>query len=95
MLRGLVMVIMALDHAAISSPTLTPSPNRFDADKCSPVLTRWITPLAALFLYSLQGLALFCLFRGKTKKDLAVFLLSRGLCWFSRSFFSFTPLAGG
>ena len=79
LLRGLVMVIMALDHvrdffhAASFDPT--------DLSKTSVVLfgTRWITHFCAPVFMFLSGTSAFISGQKKTKKELSLFLLKRGL----------------
>jgi uncharacterized membrane protein len=81
-LRGAIMIIMALDHtrdffhssAALFSPT--------DLTHTYPFLffTRWITHLCAPVFTFTAGLgAFFWLQRGRTKAQLSVFLLTRGI----------------
>jgi uncharacterized membrane protein len=80
-LRGAVMIIMALDHvrdyfhetASLDSPTnlLTTTPLLF--------FTRWITHFCAPTFVFLAGISAFLMGLKKTKKELSVFLLKRGL----------------
>lgn len=81
-LRGLIMVIMALDHvrdfvhraAMASSPT--------DLATTTPILffTRWITHFCAPVFMFTAGLGAFLWWqRGRTRSELSVYLLTRGL----------------
>lgn len=79
-LRGIVMVIMVLDHTRdfFSDPRIDPT----DLSKVSTALffTRYITHFcAALFVFLAGTGAFLSLNRGKTKAQAARFLLSRGL----------------
>jgi uncharacterized membrane protein len=85
-LRGLVMVIMALDHvrdffhkvtlddagAAATGPT--------DLATTTPVLffTRWITHFCAPIFVFLAGTSVYLMSLKKTKKELSIFLFTRG-----------------
>lgn len=79
LLRGLVMVLMTLDHTRDFFSNV-----RFDAldiEKSNILLflTRWITHLCAPSFIFLAGVAAYLsLKRGKTKQELARFLLIRG-----------------
>ncbi|HEV8364777.1 MAG TPA: heparan-alpha-glucosaminide N-acetyltransferase domain-containing protein [Gemmatimonadaceae bacterium] len=80
--RGLVMIIMALDHVRdfIHRAAMTSSPT--DLASTTPVLffTRWITHICAPTFMFTAGLGAFLWWqRGKTKKELSTFLLTRGL----------------
>lgn len=79
-LRGLVIVVMALDHvrdftmtASIQDPTMDPS--------AGPLLfvTRWITNFCAPAFVFLAGTSAALMARRKSQPELARFLLQRGL----------------
>lgn len=81
LLRGIVMVIMALDHsrdffhwqANLFDPT--------DLDRTYPALffTRWITHFCAPVFVLLSGVAIRISAQRKSKRELSLFLLTRGL----------------
>lgn len=81
LVRGIIMIIMALDHtrdffhadANVFQPT--------DLTKTNPVLffTRWITHFCAPAFVFLSGTAARISLQRKSKKELSVFLLTRGL----------------
>lgn len=80
LLRGLVMVLMTLDHVRffLSNPRLDP----LDLSQTNlPLfLTRWVTHLCATSFIFLAGIAAYLsLRRGKTKPQLSRFLFTRGL----------------
>lgn len=80
-LRGIVMVIMALDHVRdlvhVSSFTGDP----LNPETATPVLyfTRWVTHFCAPTFVFLAGTSIFLQSLRKTKKELSVFILKRGL----------------
>ena len=79
-LRGLVMIIMALDHTRdfYSNATI----DALDIEKTTVLLflTRWITHFCAPVFVFLAGTSAFLyLSKGKTKKQAATFLFTRGL----------------
>jgi uncharacterized membrane protein len=81
-LRGLVMIIMALDHTReffhIGAMSFQPE----DLARTTPVLffTRWITHICApVFMFTAGMGAFFWLRRGRTTSELAHFLWKRGL----------------
>ncbi len=79
-LRGIVMVLMALDHTRgmVSGSQVDPT----NLAETSPALflTRWSTHFCAPIFVFLAGTAAFLsLARGKTKSELSRFLCSRGL----------------
>lgn len=79
-LRGLIMVIMALDHTRdyfhIGAMTSTPT----DLSTTTPLLffTRWITHFCAPLFLFLSGISAFLNGQNKTKKELSIFLIKRG-----------------
>lgn len=81
-LRGIVMVIMALDH---SRDLFHQGAMQFDPTDLSytyPALffTRWITHFCAPVFIFLAGTSIYLqLARGKTKQHVSLFLLTRGL----------------
>jgi uncharacterized membrane protein len=81
MVRGIVMVIMALDHARDFFHLGGFTYNATDMATTTPVLffTRWITHFCAPTFVLLAGTSIFLSTRRKTKKDLSVFLLTRGI----------------
>jgi len=81
-LRGLVMIIMALDHVRdfVSRDAMLFSPT--DLAKTTPALflTRWITHFCAPVFMLTAGMSAFLWWqRGRTRKQLSEFLLTRGL----------------
>src|SRR5437867_5941556 len=68
--RGVVMILMAIDHVRVFSgvPAGGPTPSVF--------FTRWITHFCAPAFIFLAGTSAF--FYGRTHKDLSRFLLVRG-----------------
>lgn len=81
LLRGLVMVIMALDHTRdfLHAPAWTEDP--LDMTTTTPVLflTRWITHFCAPLFVFLAGTSAWFQSSRKTKKELSLFLIYRGL----------------
>ncbi len=81
LLRGLVMIIMALDHtrdffhiAAFTEDPLNP-------ETTTPMLffTRWITHFCAPVFVFLSGASIYLQSLRKTKKELSLFVIKRGL----------------
>jgi uncharacterized membrane protein len=81
LLRGIVIIIMALDHVRdyFHADNFLFDPN--DLSQTSPALffTRWITHFCAPVFVFLAGTSAFLVGERKTKNELAAFLLKRGI----------------
>jgi len=80
--RGAVMVIMALDHVRdfIHRGAMSASPTDLATTTPALFLTRWITHLCAPAFMLTAGLGAYLWWRrGRTRRELSVFLLTRGL----------------
>ncbi|MFI5161136.1 MAG: DUF1624 domain-containing protein [Sphingobacteriales bacterium] len=78
-LRGLIMLIMALDHTRDFFHLH--SPNATDLATTTPILffTRWITHFCAALFVFLSGVSVNLAGARRTKKQLSLFLIKRGL----------------
>jgi uncharacterized membrane protein len=81
LLRGIVMIIMALDHTRDFFHVYANTDNPLNLDTTSPALffTRWITHICAPVFVFLSGTSAYFQGLRKTKKQLSIFLLKRGL----------------
>ena len=104
LLRGVIMVIMLLDHTRDFTHWATPEFDPTDPARTWPALffTRWITHFCAPLFVLLAGVGSYLqLGRGKTKRELSGFLWKRGLWLIVLEFtlvnflvtFSFDPLS--
>jgi uncharacterized membrane protein len=81
-LRGAVMIVMALDHVRdfIHRDALLYQPTDLTRASAILFLTRWITHYCAPTFMFTAGLGAFLWWqRGRTRKELSVFLITRGL----------------
>jgi uncharacterized membrane protein len=81
LLRGLVMVIMMLDHVRdyFSAEQFQFDPTNLDRTSIALFLTRWITHFCAPVFFFLAGTGAYLrLARGGTPRELSWFLVSRG-----------------
>lgn len=81
LLRGLVMIIMALDHTRDLIHVGANTANPLDLSTTTPLLffTRWITHFCAPVFVFLSGTSAFLQSLRKPKKELSLFLIKRGL----------------
>jgi uncharacterized membrane protein len=81
LLRGLVMIIMALDHTRdfFHAGAMTADP--LDLNTTTPVLffTRWVTHYCAPIFVFLSGVSAYLQSSRKSKKELSLFLIKRGV----------------
>ena len=79
--RGIVMVIMALDHTRDFFHADANLYNPTDLSKTTTILffTRWITHYCAPTFVFLSGVSVYISQQRKTKKELTFFLLTRGI----------------
>lgn len=80
-LRGLVMIIMALDHTRdfFHSTAMTADPLDATTTTTALYFTRWITHFCAPVFVFLSGLSAYLSSRSKTKSEASAFLIKRGL----------------
>jgi uncharacterized membrane protein len=80
-LRGIVMVIMALDHVRDYFHFSANNANPMDLATTTPLLyfTRWITHFCAPIFIFLSGTSIYLQSLRKTKFELSRFLITRGL----------------
>ena len=80
-IRGIVMIIMALDHTRDFYHADVASFDPTDLTKTNPALffTRWITHFCAPTFVFLSGMSAYISLQRKSTKELSLFLLTRGL----------------
>lgn len=81
LLRGLVMIVMALDHVRdyFHAGSFVIDPTDLSKTNVAFFATRWITHFCAPVFMFLAGSSAFLMGQKKTKKQLSIFLLTRGL----------------
>jgi uncharacterized membrane protein len=81
LLRGIVMVIMALDHVRDYFHITANTDDPLNLATTTPLLffTRWITHFCAPAFVFLSGISVYLQSLRKTKKELGIFLVKRGL----------------
>jgi uncharacterized membrane protein len=87
-LRGMIMVIMALDHVRDfffkatfkGAGSVALNPTNMATTTPGLFFTRWITHFCAPVFLFLAGTSIYLMSQKKTKRELSVFLIKRG-CW--------------
>src|SRR3954451_23478513 len=78
-LRGVIMILMALDHVRDFFGDAAADPTKIATTTASLFFTRWITHFCAPVFFLLTGVGAFFASRRRTQAGFARFLLSRGL----------------
>ncbi len=79
LLRGLVMVLMALDHVRDFMGTPGISPTNLTQTTVPLFFTRWITDICAPVFFLLTGTGAYLSLRRYSRRELSRFLFTRGL----------------
>ena len=79
LLRGVVMILMALDHTGDFLGANTVNPTDLGHTTITLFLTRWITHFCAPVFFLLTGTGAYLSLRKKSKRELSRFLFTRGL----------------
>jgi len=81
LLRGIVMIIMALDHVRhfFHQPAYFYEPTDLDHTTLSLFFTRWVTHFCAPIFVFLAGVSAYLYGVHKTKREVSQYLFSRGL----------------
>src|ERR1700679_3024487 len=77
--RGVIMILMALDHTRDYFGMPGVSPTNLDQTTIPLFFTRWITHFCAPVFFLLTGTGAYLSLRKKSKRELSRFLLTRGL----------------
>lgn len=79
LLRGIIMILMALDHVRDVFGNLAANPTDISTTTVPLFLTRWITHICAPVFFLLTGTGAYLALRRMSRGELARFLLTRGL----------------
>src|SRR6476469_1864960 len=77
--RGVIMIVMALDHTRDFFGIPGQSPTNLGTASAALFLTRWITYFCAPVFFLLTGTGSYLSLKRKTPAELSGFLLTRGL----------------
>src|ERR1700712_3169593 len=78
-LRGLIMLIMAIDHTRDFFHAFSPKPTDLATTTSILFFTRWITHFCAALFVFLSGISANLAGTRRTKKQLSAYLIKRGL----------------
>lgn len=79
LVRGLIMLFMAIDHTRDFFHVGSPDPSNLTSTTPILFFTRWITHFCAALFVFLSGVSVNLAGTRRTKKELSLFLLKRGL----------------
>jgi uncharacterized membrane protein len=79
LLRGIVMILMALDHTRDFVGNASVNPTNLATTTSALFLTRWITHFCAPTFSLLTGVGAFLMLRRKSKREVSRFLFTRGI----------------
>src|SRR6478672_12997985 len=79
LLRGLIMILMALDHTRDFIGNVAASPTNLATTTTALFITRWITHFCAPTFSLLTGVGAFLMLRRRTTREVSWFLLTRGV----------------
>lgn len=77
--RGIIMILMALDHVRDYFGNLAVSPTDLATTTAPLFFTRWITHICAPVFFLLTGTGAYLALRRRSRAELSRFLLTRGL----------------
>ncbi|HEV7990625.1 MAG TPA: heparan-alpha-glucosaminide N-acetyltransferase domain-containing protein [Gemmatimonadaceae bacterium] len=77
--RGIIMIVMALDHTRDYFGDASASPTNLATTTAALFFTRWVTHFCAPTFFLLTGTGAYLALRRRTVADLSRFLLARGL----------------
>ncbi len=77
--RGIIMILMALDHVRDFFGDASASPTNLATASAGLFMTRWITHFCAPVFFLLTGTGAFLALRRRTVSELSTFLVTRGL----------------
>src|SRR5687767_15743262 len=77
--RGIIMILMALDHVRDFFGSLAVNPTDLATTTPALFITRWITHICAPVFFLLTGTGAYLALRRRSRAELSRFLLTRGL----------------
>ena len=78
-LRGIIMMVMALDHVRDYFGDLSASPTNLATASTGLFLTRWVTHICAPVFFLMAGTGAYLALRRRSTSELSRFLVTRGL----------------